>query len=133
MPFRTRSRRKASGSVRRWWGRWRLAYFEGLTTSIPNRSSIGVRYLLLDWTDKQLMTTLLYSDIKPSTILLTRKGVVKLCDFGVSGDLVGSEANTFLGTGYYMAVRFLITRHFHLTECNTPARADFGQIVLDPR
>jgi len=30
---------------------------------------------------------------------------VKLCDFGVSGELIGSkgDANTFIGTSYYMA------------------------------
>jgi hypothetical protein len=32
------------------------------------------------------------------------EGNIKLCDFGVSGDLVNSLAETFVGTSYYMAV-----------------------------
>jgi mitogen-activated protein kinase kinase len=46
----------------------------------------------------------IHRDIKPSNILLSREGVVKLCDFGVSGELINSLAGTFTGTSFYMAV-----------------------------
>ncbi|TFY53066.1 hypothetical protein EVJ58_g9655, partial [Rhodofomes roseus] len=45
----------------------------------------------------------IHRDIKPPNILLTREGIVKLCDFGVSGELVNSMAGTFTGTSLYMA------------------------------
>ncbi|KIY74388.1 kinase-like protein [Cylindrobasidium torrendii FP15055 ss-10] len=45
----------------------------------------------------------IHRDIKPSNILLSREGIVKLCDFGVSGELIGSFAGTFTGTSFYMA------------------------------
>ncbi|KAG1737681.1 kinase-like domain-containing protein [Suillus lakei] len=45
----------------------------------------------------------IHRDIKPSNILLTGEGVVRLCDFGVSGELVRSMAGTFTGTSFYMA------------------------------
>jgi mitogen-activated protein kinase kinase len=46
----------------------------------------------------------IHRDIKPSNILLSREGIVKLCDFGVSGELIESQAGTFTGTSFYMAV-----------------------------
>ncbi|KAF8269228.1 kinase-like protein [Lactarius quietus] len=45
----------------------------------------------------------IHRDIKPSNILLSRQGIIKLCDFGVSGELIGSRAGTFTGTTKYMA------------------------------
>lgn len=49
-------------------------------------------------------------DIKPSNIVVTKKGEVKLCDLGVSGELINSLAQTFTGTKYYMAVSIRINQ-----------------------
>ena len=46
---------------------------------------------------------IMHRDIKPSNVLVNSKGMIKLCDFGVSGELVNSIANTFVGTSTYMA------------------------------
>ena len=46
-----------------------------------------------------------YSDVKPSNILLDLQGNIKLCDFGISGQLVDSIAKTRdAGCKPYMAV-----------------------------
>lgn len=46
---------------------------------------------------------IMHRDIKPSNVLVNSRGEIKLCDFGVSGELVNSVADTFVGTGTYMA------------------------------
>lgn len=46
---------------------------------------------------------ILHRDIKPSNILVNSRGRIKLCDFGVSGELINSIADTFVGTSTYMA------------------------------
>eukprot|EP00043_Microstomoeca_roanoka_P020315 m.244201 g.244201 ORF g.244201 m.244201 type:complete len:398 (+) comp17145_c1_seq2:260-1453(+) len=45
----------------------------------------------------------MHRDIKPSNILVNSDGAVKLCDFGVSGELQNSLAYSFVGTRSYMA------------------------------
>lgn len=46
----------------------------------------------------------IHRDIKPSNILINRAGVIKLCDFGISGYLVNSVARTYdAGCRPYMA------------------------------
>jgi mitogen-activated protein kinase kinase len=42
-------------------------------------------------------------DVKPTNILVNTVGDVKLCDFGVSGNLVASLAKTNIGCQSYMA------------------------------
>lgn len=46
---------------------------------------------------------IIHRDIKPSNILFNSAGQIKLCDFGVSGELINSVANTFVGTSVYMS------------------------------
>ncbi|OQV17165.1 Dual specificity mitogen-activated protein kinase kinase 2 [Hypsibius exemplaris] len=46
---------------------------------------------------------ILHRDIKPSNILINSRGEVKLCDFGVSGQLIDSMANSFVGSRSYMS------------------------------
>ncbi|XP_035764981.1 dual specificity mitogen-activated protein kinase kinase 5 [Neolamprologus brichardi] len=46
---------------------------------------------------------ILHRDVKPSNMLVNTRGRVKLCDFGVSTQLVNSIAKTYVGTNAYMA------------------------------
>ncbi|KAJ1647484.1 MAP kinase kinase (MEK) [Coemansia erecta] len=56
----------------------------------------GLKYLYED-------LRVMHRDIKPSNILFNSLGFIKLCDFGISKEMVNSIANTFVGTASYMS------------------------------
>lgn len=66
---------------------------------------------------------IIHRDVKPSNILLHRRGDIKLCDFGISGQLVDSIARTKdAGCRPYMAVNIRIflfknkKKHIQITQ-----------------
>ncbi|KAI4796374.1 kinase-like protein [Aureobasidium sp. EXF-8846] len=46
---------------------------------------------------------IIHRDVKPTNILINTLGAIKICDFGVSGNLVASIAKTNIGCQSYMA------------------------------
>lgn len=69
---------------------------EPVLRHICKHTLLGLQYLR----DSQ---RIIHRDVKPSNILVNSAGAIKLCDFGVSGELTNSLANTFVGTRSYMA------------------------------
>lgn len=59
-------------------------------------------------------------DVKPTNVLVNRRGEVKLCDFGVSGQLEKSLAKTNIGCQSYMAVCSAVSPLGHVSDFAHP-------------
>ncbi|XP_012513577.1 PREDICTED: dual specificity mitogen-activated protein kinase kinase 5 [Propithecus coquereli] len=76
-----------------------LDVYRKIPEHVLGRIAVAVRGVTALW----LLAVLGSKNVKPSNMLVNTRGQVKLCDFGVSTQLVNSIAKTYVGTNAYMA------------------------------
>jgi mitogen-activated protein kinase kinase len=75
-------------------------YHEGVPEGVLRKITLATTMGLKSLKDEH---NIIHRDVKPTNILMNTKGQIKICDFGVSGNLVASIAKTNIGCQSYMA------------------------------
>ncbi|KAL2220632.1 protein kinase wis1 [Thermoascus aurantiacus ATCC 26904] len=75
-------------------------YAQGIPENILRKITLSTVMGLKTLKDEH---NIIHRDVKPTNILINTRGQVKICDFGVSGNLVASIAKTNIGCQSYMA------------------------------
>jgi mitogen-activated protein kinase kinase len=75
-------------------------YGDGIPESVLKKVALSTVMGLKCLKDEH---NIIHRDVKPTNILVNTRGQVKICDFGVSGNLVASIAKTNIGCQSYMA------------------------------
>ncbi|KAI0877903.1 kinase-like domain-containing protein [Hypoxylon argillaceum] len=75
-------------------------YSGGIPENILRKITYSTVMGLKELKDKH---NIIHRDVKPTNILINTRGQIKICDFGVSGNLVASIAKTNIGCQSYMA------------------------------
>ncbi|KAI5306801.1 hypothetical protein KEM56_007059 [Ascosphaera pollenicola] len=75
-------------------------YDEGVPENILRKITLSTVMGLKSLKDEH---NIIHRDVKPTNILVNTRGQIKICDFGVSGNLVASIAKTNIGCQSYMA------------------------------
>lgn len=75
-------------------------YGEGIPENVLRKITLSTCMGLKSLKDDH---NIIHRDVKPTNILVNSRGQIKICDFGVSGNLVASIAKTNIGCQSYMA------------------------------